>query len=351
MLEYFWEREALSDKHLSLKRSLALDTIADLNSHHLEIPNFMLEYMVSDLAALIEKHQPDLIEKLQAAKENAKIGKQLGDIRSLFELKNGDALAAARIRQLLAQGDDVKELNFWLDELRRQKSKDFEPLLREVIAIAERGPQLSFETLLWLNPIYFHSEVSRSLQASFAAMLLTRTQPANFIATPAPPAAYELLDRALPYIQQLLPERYEQAATQGLILRNTLNQAQLASEERNKRIKESTTPIEDLISEAEALKSKSERNELLAEAADTALEKERFSTCLDIVAKLDLEIIIPGQPGFWRDWTSQFLKKLVRNAVAAKEFEIAEKAALEMTASLAKVQAVGFMMQQWNKSG
>jgi hypothetical protein len=197
MLEYLWESKAPSDKHLSLKRSLALDTIADLNNHHLEIPKFMLEYLVSDLAALIEKHQPDLIEKLQAAKENANFGKQLSDIRSLFDLKNGDVLAAARIRQLLAQGDDVKELNFWLDELRRQKSRDFEPLLREVIAIAERGPQLSFETLLWLNPIYFHTAVPRSLQASFAAMLLVRTQPANFIATPVPPAAYELLNHAL----------------------------------------------------------------------------------------------------------------------------------------------------------
>jgi tetratricopeptide (TPR) repeat protein len=99
------------------------------------------------------------------------------------------------------------------------------------------------------------------------------------------------------------------------------------------------------------LKTKSERNELLAEAADTALRKERFSTCLDIVAKLDLEIVIPGHPGFWRDWTSQFLKQLVRSAAAAKQFEIAEKAALGMTVSLAKVQAVAFMIQQWSKAG
>ena len=350
MLHYLWESKLLSDKHLDLKRGLALDSIADLNSHHLEIPKFMLDYLVSDLAALIEKHQPDLIEKLQAARETAKSRKQPGDVRSLLELKNGDVLAAARIRQLLAQGDDVKELNFWLDELRKQKSREFEPLAREIIAIAERGSQLSFETLSWLNPIYFHAEVSRSLQVSFAAMILTRTQPANFIATPAPPAAYELLNRALPYIQQVLPERYEQATTQVLVLRNTINQAQLANEERSKRLNDSMTPIEDLVGEAEAAKTKSERNELLAEAADLALRKEKFSTCLDIVAKLDVEITVPGQPAFWRDWTSQFLKKLVRNAANAKQFEIAEKAALGMTISLAKVQAVAFMMRQWNEA-
>lgn len=349
-LQYLWESKILSDKHLSLKRSLTLDTIADLNDHHVEIPKSMLDYLVSDLAGIIEKYQPDLIGKLEIARETAKSGNQATDIHSLFELKNGDVLAAARIRQLLAQGDDVKELNFWLDELRKQKSRDFEPLAREVIAIAERGPQLSFETLQWLNPIYFYPETSRSLQASFATMILTRTQPANFIATPAPQAAYELLSRALPYIQQILPERYEQAMTQSLVLRNAINQTQFASEERSKRLKDSLTPIEDLIGEAEAAKTKSERNELLAEAADLALREEKFSTCLDIVAKLDPEVAIPGQPAFWRNWTSQFLKNLVRNAAAAKEFELAEKAALEMTTSLAKVQAVAFMMRQWNEA-
>lgn len=351
MLHYLWESNVLSNKHLNLKRDLALDTIADLNNHHVEIPKLMLDYLVSDLAAIIEQHHPDLIEKLQVARDKTKSGNQAVDIRSLFELKNGDVLAAARIRQLLAQGDDVKELNFWLDELRKQKSRDFEPLAREVIAIAERNQQLSFETLLWLKEIYFHPEVSGSLQVSYAAMILSRTQPANFIATPVPQAAYELLNRALPYIQQLLPGRYEQAMTQALVLRNAINQSQLASEERSKRLKDSITPIEDLVSEAEAAKTKSERNELLAEAADLALRKEKFSTCLDVVAKIDLETIIPGQLGFWPNWTNQFLKKFVRNAAVAKEFEIAEKAALGMTASLDKVQAVAFMMRQWNEAG
>jgi hypothetical protein len=188
------------------------------------------------------------------------------------------------------------------------------------------------------------------LQASFAAMILTRTQPANFIATPVPQTAYELLNGALPYIQRILPDRYEQAITQALVLRNAINQAQLSSEERSKRLKDSVTPIEDLVGEAEAAKTKSERNELLAEAIDLAFRKEKFSTCLDIVAKLDLEIPIPGQPAFWQNWTNQFLKKFVRSAAAAKEFEIAEKAALGMTKSLAKVQAVAFMMRGWNET-
>jgi hypothetical protein len=229
-------------------------------------------------------------------KETAKIGRESLNIRSLFELKNGDVLAASKIRQLLAQGGDVSGLNFWLDDLREQKSGEFEPLLREVIAIAARGPQISFETLFWLTPICFHSDVPQPLQRSFAAMILSRTQPANFAISPAPQSAYELLVGALPQIQRLLPEHYEQAVGQSLILRTSINQTQLASEERNKRLKESENPIEDLVREAEAAKTKSERNELLAEAAETALIKEKFDTCLDVLARMDLEVNVPGHP-------------------------------------------------------
>ena len=351
LLAYLWESRTLSGKHVSLKRRLALDAIADLDDHHREMPRFMLDYLLADLAAQIEKYQPDLTEKLKAVKEAGKIGRESLSISSLLELKNGDVLAVAKIRQLLAQGNDVRGLNFWLDDLREQRSVQFEPLLREVIAIAEHGPQISFETLFWLIPVCFHSDVPPSLQRSFAAMVLTRTQPANFAVTPAPQSAYQLLAGALPQIERVLPEHYEQAVGQSLILRASINQMQLANEERNKRLKESKNPIEDLVREAEAAKTKAERNELLAEAAETALTKEKFDMCLDVLSRMNLEVNIPGHPGAWQNWSSQFVKKFVKSAMAAKELEIAEKAALGMTASLAKVEVVALLIRHWTKAG
>jgi hypothetical protein len=351
VLAYLSESKTVSDNNLRLKRSLALDAISDLSNNHQEIPQFMLDYLSADLTALIEKHQPDLTEKLQAAKETAKSSNQAVNIRSLFELKNGDLLAAARIRQLLAQEEDSKELHFWLDNLRKQKSREFEPLLREVIAIAERSPQISFETLLWVSPIYFHPDVPRSLQKNFAAMILSRTQPVNFSVTGPPILAYELLTGALPHIQNLLPDNYERAVSQSLVLRTTIDRTQLAGEERSKRLKESQSPIEDLVQEAETAKTKSERNELLAEAAELALQKKKFNTCLDIVAKLDLEITVLDQVRFWQGWKNQFLKKVVKSAMVARELESAERAALGMTASLAKVQAIAWIVRYSSETG
>jgi hypothetical protein len=182
-------------------------------------------------------------------------------------------------------------------------------------------------------------------------MILSRTRPASFAVTPAPQSAYELLAGALPQIQRVLPEHYERAVGQSLILRTSINQTQLASEVRSKRLKESENPIEDLVREAEAAKTKGESNELLAEAAETALIKEKFDTCLNVLTRMDLEINVPGHPDFWRDWSGQFLKKFVKSATAAKELEIAEKGALGMTVSLAKVEAVASLMRHWSKAG
>ena len=351
ILSYFWETKTRSDNGNNPARNVALDAIVELESHHREISQFMFDYLSQDLTALVQKHQPDLTEKLRAAINSSKSENQTDSIHSLSELKNGDVLAAAKIRQLLAQGSDINELNFFLDDLRTRNSKEFEPLLREVVQVALRGPQLSLETLFWLVPVYFTPEVSAALQRSFAVMVLARTHPTNFAGGAVPQMAYDFLTGALPYIQQLAPDLAEQAMGQKLILRSSLNNTQLALEERRKRLRESQTPIEDLVEEAEGQKSKIQRNEMLAEAAEMALQEKRFPLCLQIISKLEQKVDVSGQLDFWANWINQFLKKFVKSAVTAKELEIAEKATLAMEASLAKVQAVTLISRYWSEAG
>jgi len=106
-------------------------------------------------------------------------------------------------------------------------------------------------------------------------MVISRTQPANFIAEPVPQSAYELLNNVLPFVREFDPESYDRAVAQSFNLRASLNERQLAGETRNKRISESPDPFADLLSEAEDAPSKSQRNELLAGAAQLALERIR----------------------------------------------------------------------------
>lgn len=333
----------------ALATKIALDALADFSGHSDEIPPFITDYLLGDLGAWIQKYEPELIEKFQAAEKTKRIGKETERIRSLLELKDGDALAASRIRQLLQAGQDVDGLIFYLDELMKRNSKELEPLLSDIVVFAERGQQVSFQTLFWVSEIYLRPGISEALRRRFLAMVIARTQPVNFISESAPQSAYDLLTKTLPFIQQLTPELYDRALTQSFALRTSFTETQLTTEARNKRLKESLNPIEDLVAEAEAVKSKAERNELLAAAARLALEKKRFGQCLDVVAMLDVELAATSRD-FWRNWIDGFLKGFVKAALAAKDVEMAEKAAGRIASPLARVEGVVLIMSDSGKA-
>jgi uncharacterized protein YnzC (UPF0291/DUF896 family) len=338
-----------SEEHKLLAARIASDAIADFSEHSEAIPPFMADYLLSDLGAWIQKYQPQLIEPYQAAEKKKKSNKESDRIRALLQLKGGDALAARRILQLLEEGQDVDGLNFYLDDLRKHNSKEFEPLLSEIVSVAERGQQISLQTLFWISDIYLRVEMPLALKRRFLAMAVTRTQPTNFAAALAPQIAYELLVRVLPVIRELSPELYDQAVAQSFGMRSTLTERELATEERNKRLKESLNPLEDLIAEADAAKSKVERNELLAGAARLALEGKKFGLCLDVVSKLDLDMAATPT-NFWRNWADQFLKDFVKVTLTAKDTELAERGAARFSSPLARVEGLVLIMRYWVKA-
>ncbi|HVG38063.1 MAG TPA: hypothetical protein VM870_02180, partial [Pyrinomonadaceae bacterium] len=124
---------------------------------------------------------------------------------------------------------------------------------------------------------------------------------------------------------------------------------ELAAEERAKRLKDSADPVETLVAEAEATKSKAERNQLLAEAAQMALERKRFPLCLDIISKLDHDVV-ESSANFWRNWADQFLKDFVKAALTAKDAELAERGAGRFASPLARVEGLVLIMRYWGKA-
>jgi hypothetical protein len=343
VLTYLSAGSASSEENKASATKLALDALADFGSHGDEVPAFMAKYLLSDLGAWIQKYRPELLEKFQAVEATKKTGKESDSIRSLLELADGDVLAAQRIRQLFEAGQEVDGLVFYLDELMRRNSKEFEPLLAELVAIAERGSYPSVETLFWVNQIYLEPQVPKAIKQRFLSMVIARTQPANFVFESPPRIAYDLLTQTLPAIRELNPELYDGALIQSFALRSSFTERQLASEVRAKRLRESLNPIEDLVAEAESAKSKTEKNELLAEAAQWALREKKLSLCMDIVAKLDLEVATTSHD-FWRNWNDQFLKDLVKAALAIKDSKLAEKGAEHIVCPLARVEGLVLIM-------
>lgn len=348
ILTYLSSDKAPSDEKQALATQLAREALTDLRDHGEKILPFMFNYLTSNLGSWIQKHRPNLTEDFEkAVKAHTKVdGSQR--IRSLFDLEGGDVLAARRIRQELEEQGALKGLYFWLDELMNRKSKEFEPLASEIVARAGQG-EVSFETLFWISDIYLRPQTSDALRNRFLAMVVARTQPANFVAEPAPQMAYDLLTKILPFVQRSVPELYEQTLNQHMAMRAVLNEKQLASDARIKRLNESANPVEDLISEAESAKSKTERNELLLQAAQVALEKKRFEFCLDILSKVDVNVAAIDADE-WQRSIDHILRNFVRLVLAGNDVELAEKATARIGSSLPRVQTLNVIIRFFVKA-
>jgi hypothetical protein len=169
------------------------------------------------------------------------------------------------------------------------------------------------------------------------------------LAEHTPQMAYDLLTEILPFIQRSVPELHEQALNQHVTIRAVLSERQLAIDARIKRLKESDSPIEDLISEAESTKSTTERNELLLQAAQLALEKKNFDRCLDILEKVDGSVAATD-PDLWRRSIDQILRNFVRSVLGDQLSELAEKAATRIGSPLSRVEALNLIMRYYAKA-
>jgi hypothetical protein len=348
ILTYLTRQKVSSDEKQTLATQIARDALRDLREHNEEITPFMLSYLSNELVSWVQKYRPNMVEEFEKTiNEMPKIDKSLR-IRALFDLEGGDILAAKRIRQELENHDALNALDFWLDELMTRNSKEFEPLASDVVTRAARG-ELSFETLFWISNIYLRPQTSNALRNRFLATVVARTQPANFVAEPAPRMAYNLLTNVLPSVQRSTPELYDQALNNSFAMRASLSEKELASEARIKRLNESENPIADLRSEAASAKTKTERNELLLRAAEVALEKKKFDLCLDILDEIDVNAVAADSDLLQRS-IDQLLQNFVKSALAARLTDLAEKGAAHIALPLMRVDSLNLILRYYAKA-
>ena len=86
----------------------------------------------------------------------------------------------------------------------------------------------------------------------------------------------------------MAPTLYEKALAQTLVLQAASPDRE-ELRKRRERLEASVDPIGDLLQEADTLKSVSERNELIAEAAQFALHEKKLIPALEIVSRLKYE--------------------------------------------------------------
>lgn len=308
----------------------------------------LAQYLFSDFAAWTKKYQPALSESVETLEKIKMKGKDLQEIHALMAQPGGDVVAAQQIAQYLDQGQDIPVLVLYLNQLIAANSQAVTPLLSKIIEVAAQG-QLSFETLLSVSDIYLRPQTPPALQQGFLRMVIARTQPFNLEKEPASQSAYYLLTNLLPAIKQVVPELYSQAVNQRLVVYASFNKDQVADEQRDEQLSESSSASEDLIAEADQTPSKSQRNQLLSQAAQWAMQKKKFPLCLEAIEKLDLDT--PGiTADFWTNWNDQFVRDFVNAVLAEKKPELAEQGTGHVVGPYAKVQSLVMISQYWTKA-
>lgn len=101
ILAYLVIDKAPSDEKQALATQIARDALVDLSENHKEITPFMLGYLSNNLGSWIQKYRPNLIAEFEKIVKATVEVNASQHIRSLFELENGDRLAAKRIQQEL----------------------------------------------------------------------------------------------------------------------------------------------------------------------------------------------------------------------------------------------------------
>ena len=347
LLKYLTSDGAQTAEDKSLATNIARDALADFSEHADDLMPYLRESLFSDLAAWIRKYQPALREKLEVLEKTRMKGTEAQSIRALMALPGGDVLAAQRLTQSLEAGEDIPVLVLYLNELIARNSKEVEPLLAKILETAAQG-RLSFDTLLSVSGLYLQPQLSPVLKRRFLVTVIARTQSFNMGSEPVSQSGYYLLTNLLPEMQQTVPELYSQAVNQRLVIYASFNREQVAAEERKKQLNENPSAVEELIAEAEETKSKTRRNELLAQAARLALDSKRFALCLDAVALIDRKVV-GMSPDFWKNWHNQFIKEFVKTALDAKKPELAEKGAEYVSTQTARVESLIMVSQYWVK--
>jgi hypothetical protein len=347
LLKYLTLDGDFSEEDKNVSAGVVRDSLADFSEYFEQIMPSLAEYLFSDFAAWIKKHQRAFSERVETLEKTKMKGKDFQSIRALMALPGGDVVAAQRIAEYLEQGKDIPVLILYLNDLIAANSQEVEPLLSKIVEVAAEG-QLSFETLLSVSDIYLQPQTALVLKQRFVRMVLARTQPFNVEKEPASQSAYYLLTNSLPTIKQVVPELYSQAVNQRLMVYASLTREQHADEQRSKRLSESSSLIEDLMAEADQTKPKLKRNQLLAQAAQLAMQNKRFALCLEAIEKLDLDA--PGiSADFWIDWNDQFVRDFVKAVLAEKKPELAEQGTGHIRGPYAKVQSLVMIIQYWMK--
>lgn len=317
--------------------------VSDIHQHARAIPAAPASVFYKKLLSLVHQHDPKEAERLRQAyplsepPPTAEAKATNSFYSALAELTDRKTLTegAEQASQLIRSGSvPASVLQGELARLDQMASPALPQVLDATLALEEQRPgALPLQTLFFLSHIYLKEATPVVLQTRFvaAAFRATRLDAAEVRGNPlALSWAVKLLQRSLPVMQKLSPNLYAEASAQLASL------APGAPSENAvyTRIKNSSDPLGQTITEADAASDERLKRELLESAARLARQQGKLRQAAEIIALTEEDAREFPEGYSPRD---EFLDEVVEESLSQKDVETARYAASQMRLAVNRV--------------
>lgn len=320
---------------------LAVNTVNELYEKKTETPNVHFVSIRNKTFALLEINAKESAKKL-AAKYDISAA-ELESSFSLLDKKDGEKLATDKILSSLYKNTELDaETTILIDELERRKSPELIRILTAIITLEETSKtKFSSKSLFLIAQNFRSAAVSNDLRIRFYRVVLNKAKNAVQFPDEDVDSTFMLLNLVMNGISSNAPDFSAEASALQAALSSRVSRARNESWEREKRISESPDKLSALISEAEKIEDKLEKNYFYGRAAQLALELERFNVAIDLVEKTIEGEMPKGIPDTFREqWHDQFLREVVSQALKKDAVDSAKYATKKMIDKLSMAEAL-----------
>ncbi|HEX6182744.1 MAG TPA: hypothetical protein VFZ44_02455 [Pyrinomonadaceae bacterium] len=321
--------------------------VSDLHRYESEVPPAPAAMLYARLLAVVSKHDPQKAEEMKRAfplrreveeTEGDKANKAFYAALSKLDNPETAAQGAAAAAALIESGAvPASVLLGELTRLDKAKSPALPRLLASALVMEERKPgALPLQIMFFLSYVYLKESTPTPLQARFLAAALrgTRLGPSELKGNPAAlNGAISLLQQTLPVMQKLTPDLYAEASARLASLAPAASPETAAFE----RVKSSTDPLAQLLTEADAATDESLKGELLASAAREARRQGKLRLAAELMASSEDDRRTPSENHVSRD---EFLTGVVQDSLAQKDVETARFAASKIKSPVERAEAL-----------
>lgn len=314
---------------------VAIKAVEDLYDNQREIPVVDFNTLKSDVFGLLETRSKETAKRLRE-KYRTQSNDELADGESLLNQANGDKKVAAKLLRSLNDRSGLgHEFAVLLERMQSVRSPEVPSILARILSLEEiQSSGLPTTFLYSIVHVFNDASVSPEIQHRFYSSVLRRARIGATTFNVDIDVTYDLLNAVVPNLRSTSSELLAESMVLQQALRSRLSQAAQSEIERETRIRESADELSALVSEAEAASDSGVKYLLYVRAAKLALKRQRFIVAVDLAAKSVSDGPDQIPKAFREQWSDQFLREVVLNALKKEELESAQYAIKRMNGLL-----------------